>query len=180
MGFGIQNSAQGIHNLPAIGIWIQAPLRRNPESRVFNSESTTWNPQSKTGLDYLTSVGQHSFGTSNISPPFNSPAANHSPFIPSKLVIAIYMPKGQGVHIPGTFGAEERLTSLNQVTSEDNPRDSLVASQNVSYSARVSYSSCEQKTCHFFISSVGKILQYPSNNVIKLIIIHSIITSPDT
>ena len=96
MGFGIQNSAQGIHNLPAIGIWIQAPLRRNPESRVFNSESTTWNPQSKTILDYLTSVLQHRFSTSNISPPFNSPAANHSPFIPYKLVIAIYMPKGQG------------------------------------------------------------------------------------
>ena len=66
------------------------------------------------------------------------------------------------------------------MTSEDNPQDSLVASQNVSYSARVSYSSCEQKTCHFFISSVGKILQYPSNNVIKLIIIHSLIPSPDT
>ena len=82
--------------LPAIGIWIQVPLTRNPESRVFNSESTTWNPQSKTVLDYLTSVGQHSFGTSNISPQFNSPAANQSSFIPYKLVITICMPKGQG------------------------------------------------------------------------------------
>ena len=78
------------------GIWIQVPLTRNPESRVFNSEPTTWNPQSKTVVDYLTSVAQHSFGTSNINPQFNSPAANHSAFIPYKLVITIYMPKGQG------------------------------------------------------------------------------------
>ena len=63
---------------------------------IQNPGSSIRNPQSKTILDYLTSVGQHSFGTSNISPPFNSPAANHSPFIPYKLVIAIYMPKGQG------------------------------------------------------------------------------------
>ena len=84
------------YGIMGFGIWIQVPLTRNTESRVFNSESTTWNPQSKTVLDYLTSVGQHSFGTSNISPQFNSPAANHSSFIPYKLVITIYMPKGQG------------------------------------------------------------------------------------
>ena len=55
MGFGIQNAAQGIHNLPAIGIWIQAPLRRNPESRVFNSESTI---QDYLGLPYISGATQ--------------------------------------------------------------------------------------------------------------------------
>ena len=130
--------------LPAIGIKIQVPLTRNPESRVLNSESTTWNPQSKTVLDYLTSVGQHSFGTSNISP-----AANHSSFILYKLVITIYMPKGQGsIYIPGTFSGEERLT---QVTSEDNPRDSLVASQNVSYSAGVVFLLRAEDLSFFYI-----------------------------
>ena len=45
MGFGIQNSAQGIHNLPAIGIWIQAPLRRNPESRIQGLQFGIHNPR---------------------------------------------------------------------------------------------------------------------------------------
>ena len=85
--------------LPAIGIWIQVPL--NEESRIQNPGSSIRNPQRgihKPRLSWITlhQWKQYSFGTSNISPQFNSPAANHSSFIPYKLVITIYMPKGQG------------------------------------------------------------------------------------
>ena len=41
--------------LPAIGIWIQVPLTRNPESRVFNSESTI---QDCLGLPYISGATQ--------------------------------------------------------------------------------------------------------------------------
>ena len=91
------------------GLWNPEFSSRNPLScqrlesgskfhwrGIQNPVSSIRNPQSKTALDYLTSVGQHSSGTSDISPQFNSPAANHSSFIPYKVVIIIYMPKGQG------------------------------------------------------------------------------------
>ena len=65
LGFGIRNTAQGIRN--PINYWNQEPIKfdglvlesriqvplKLESSQTCNTESTTWNPESKTGLHSL-------------------------------------------------------------------------------------------------------------------------------
>ena len=54
LGFGILNTAQGIRN--PTNHWnpeFQVPMIKNPESSTWDSESTVWNPESKTLLIFL-------------------------------------------------------------------------------------------------------------------------------